>query len=240
MDYRLDRGMIIIKYKGYYIIIICLMIGIFAGMVQDELVIPALGNRAEPYYHGIRGKNRIAMTFNVDWGEEYISGILKILDNKNIKVTFFVTGNWAGKFPDLLRKTSKEGHEIGNHGYSHKNPVKLSDSQLKNNITKNETLIYSITGKRTDLYAPPYGDINNRVTAIASSLGYKTIIWSADSIDWQRPAPEIIVQRVINKIDDGGIILLHPTKPTMQALPEIINKLEARNFKFVTISELIK
>jgi len=229
-----------IKNKGYYIIIIFLMVGVFAGMVQNELVIPALGNRLEPYYHGIRGENRISITFNVDWGEDYIPGILKILESKNVKVTFFVTGNWAGKFTDLLRQISKEGHEIGNHGYSHKNPVQLSDSQLENHIRKNETLIYTITGKRTSLYAPPYGDINNRVTAIVSNLGYKTIMWSADSIDWQRPAPEIIVQRVVNKIDDGGIILLHPTKPTLQALPEIINKLKARNFKFITISELIK
>jgi len=229
-----------IKNKGYYIIIIFLMVGVFAGMVQNELVIPALGNRLEPYYHGIRGGNRISITFNVDWGEDYIPGILKILERKNVKVTFFVTGNWAGKFPDLLRQISKAGHEIGNHGYCHKNPVQLSDSQLENNIRKNETLIYTITGKRTSLYAPPYGDINNRVTAIVSNLGYKTIMWSADSIDWQRPAPEIIVQRVVNKIDDGGIILLHPTKPTLQALPEIINKLKARNFKFITISELIK
>ncbi len=229
-----------IKYKYFYVIIIFKLLGIMLGMVQYDLTVPALGNKLNPYYHGTRGKNRVSITFNVDWGEGYIPGILNILDKKDVKATFFITGNWAEKFPGLLNEINSRGHEIGNHGYRHKNPVKLNNNQLQEHIRKNEDLIYAITDKKPNLYAPPYGEVNERIARIAASLGYRTIMWSADSIDWQRPAPELIVQRVINKIDDGGIILLHPTKPTLKALSKIIDKLRDRGFEAVIVSKLIQ
>lgn len=227
------------KLKKSYLIIIAFTIGIIIGMLQYNLAIPVLNRPGHPYYHGIRGENKISLTINVDWGEKYIPPMIDILNNQNIKVTFFVTGNWTKKFPDLLKKMADEGHEIGNHGYSHQNPVKLSNENIIKLIKRNEKLIYNITGKKTNLFAPPSGAINDRVTRVASSINYETIMWSADTIDWQRPAPEIIVQRAINKIDDGGIILMHPTRPSLIALPEIIDKLKKRGFQFVTISQLI-
>lgn len=228
------------KNKVSYIIIIFLLLGLMSGMARYDLIVPALGDKLNPYYHGTRGKNRVSLTFNVDWGEDYIPGILKVLAAENVKATFFVTGNWAAKFPRLLKEINSQGHEIGNHGYSHKNPVKLNNSQLQEHIKKNEKLIYTITGQITNLYAPPYGDVNQKITEIATDMGYRTIMWSADSIDWQKPAPEIIIQRVINKVDDGGIILLHPTRPTLKALPEIIDKLRNRGFQAVVVSQLIQ
>ncbi len=228
------------NFRGYYIFIIFLIIGMFMGMIQHDIIIPALGSKAHPYYQGIKGKNMISITFNVDWGEEYIPALLNILADENIKATFFITGNWAGKFPGLLKDIAEQGHEIGNHGYTHAHPVKLSENQFINHIKKNESLLYNLTGSKTSLYAPPYGEVNKRITKIAADLGYNTIMWSVDSLDWKRPAAEIIVQRVINKVEDGGIILLHPTRTTVEALPEIIKKLRERKFKFVPISKLIQ
>ncbi|MFW5999014.1 MAG: polysaccharide deacetylase family protein [Halanaerobiaceae bacterium] len=222
-----------------YVIIICLFIGIIAGMVQNDLNIPVFNDSSTAYYHGIRGKNQISLTINVDWGEEYMASILKILADKNVKATFFVTGSWAGKNPEMLKQISELGHEIGNHGYSHAHPKNLSNQNLIELIKKNEELIYKITGKKTKLFAPPYGEVNERISKVANSIGYYTIMWSADTVDWQRPAPEIIVQRAVNKIDDGGIILMHPTEPSVKALSDIIDILENRNYKFVKVSQLI-
>ncbi len=208
-------------------------------MVQNDLTMPVVSRGDSPFYHGVRGKNQVALTINVDWGEEFLPGMLRILHDKGILATFFVTGNWANKYPDLLKEMARLGHEIGNHGYSHLHPRSLNDQELREFIKKNEELIYSITNQRTVLFAPPYGEVDKRITGVASSIGYSTIMWSADTVDWQRPAPEIIVQRVINKIDDGGIILMHPTEPSLYALADIIDSLENRGYRFVTVSELI-
>ncbi|MFW6287440.1 MAG: polysaccharide deacetylase family protein [bacterium] len=223
-----------------YIIIICFFLGIIAGMTQNELVLPTFSNPDNAYYHGIRGNDNISLTINVDWGTEYIPVMLKIMEEESIKATFFVTGYWADKNKDLLRRISEMGHEIGNHGFSHQHPLQLSNNQLVELIKKNEELIYQICGQRTTLFAPPYGEVDERISNVAKSIGYDTIMWSADTIDWQRPSPEIITQRAVNKIDDGGIILMHPTEPSAEALDDIIRLLRGRGYTFVTVSELIK
>ncbi|MFW6023030.1 MAG: polysaccharide deacetylase family protein [Halanaerobiaceae bacterium] len=222
-----------------YIFVICFFIGIIAGMSQNQLDLPTFSNPNNAYYHGVRGSNNISLTINVDWGEEYLPGMLNILEENNVRATFFVTGNWANKNPEILKKIVKLGHEIGNHGYSHKHPKQLSDDGLVDLIKKNEELIFKITGEKTDLFAPPYGEVDERISNIARKIGYNTIMWSADTIDWQRPTPEIIIQRAVNKIDDGGIILMHPTEPSLAALDDIIKTLQGREYKFVKVSELI-
>ncbi|MCG8513150.1 MAG: polysaccharide deacetylase family protein [Halanaerobiales bacterium] len=222
-----------------YLIVIAFFVGIIAGMAREQLTMPISSRPDQPYYHGIRGRDNIALTFNVDWGEQFLPGILQVLQDNNLDATFFVTGKWSRKNPELLKKMAQSGHLIGNHGYSHLHPKQLSREQLIELIKKNEEIIFRICGKRTDLFAPPYGEVDARITGIASSIGYKTIMWSADTIDWQRPAPEIIAQRAINKADDGGIILMHPTEPTLQALPDIISTLQKRGYNLVTVQELI-
>ncbi|AZO95528.1 polysaccharide deacetylase family protein [Halocella sp. SP3-1] len=223
-----------------YIIVICLFLGIISGMASNDLSMPVLSNQETPYYHGRRGKDQISLTINVDWGKEYLPGMIRILHDENVKATFFVTGTWAEKNADLLAEMSRLGHEIGNHGFSHLHPKNLSDSQLIELIKKNEDLIFRITGEKTTLFAPPYGEVDQRISEVASSIGYKTIMWSADTVDWQRPSAEIVYQRAVNKIDDGGIILMHPTEPSLYALGDIIKTLRGRGYKFVTVSELVK
>ncbi|MFW6029522.1 MAG: polysaccharide deacetylase family protein [Halanaerobiales bacterium] len=223
-----------------YLIVIFFFIGIIAGMVQYDLIMPTIGSPNAAYYHGKKGNNNISLTINVDWGEEYLTAMLEIFQKKDINVTFFVTGKWADKNKELLNRMSTLGHEIGNHGYSHAHPKQLSDAHLIELIKKNEELIFQITDKRTKLFAPPYGEVDDRIASVAASIGYNTIMWSADTIDWQRPPAEVVAQRAINKIDDGGIILMHPTKPSLEALDNIITTLESRGYNFVTVSELIR
>lgn len=223
-----------------YVILLCFFLGLIVGMAANELVVPVNTAPERPYYHGVRGRNQIALTINVDWGEEFIPGMLKIMEDRDVRATFFVTGQWAMKNKEMLKLMADKGHEIGNHGYSHQHPAKLSRDGLIELIKKNEEVIYQITKQRTRLFAPPYGEVDERIAGIVSSIGYKTIMWSADTIDWQRPAPEIIVQRAVNKIDDGGIILMHPTEPSLAALDDIIDILTKRGYRFVTVSELIQ
>lgn len=227
-------------FSKKHLIITALFVGVIGGLVHHEPTIPVHSQPSQPYYHGIRGKNNISLTFNVDWGSEYIQDLLEIMAEKDVKATFFVTGTWAKNNKKLLQKIADRGHEIGNHGYSHRHPEQLGREKLISLIKRNEELIREITGEKTHLFAPPYGEVNKKITTTADSIGYKTIMWSADTIDWQRPHPEIIIQRAINKIEDGSIILMHPTEPTTKALPEIIAHLNKRGFNFVTVTHLLQ
>lgn len=190
------------------------------------------------YYQG--NQDDISFKINVAWGEEYIPEILEILAENEIKATFFFVGSWVEKFPDELRKIKAAGHEIGNHGYRHYHPKKLSQQELIDLIKENERIIEAEIDYKTNLFAAPYGEVNDEIVKTASSLGYKTIMWTIDTIDWQRPGPDIIVKRVTDNLQPGAIILMHPTKPTVKALPEIIKAIHEEDYNVIPVSEVIK
>lgn len=231
------RVIVIQMKKSYYWSLVALLVvGLFWFTdVLSVVDIPVVG--VAPYYHGNLSQPRMSITVNVDWGEEYIPLMLEIFKQKNVKVTFFVTGKWTAKFPDLVKRISDDGHEIGNHGYSHVHPNELSRQGLVQHIEKAEQTIYDTIGVRTNLYAPPYGEYNKQVVETADQIGYKLIMWTADTIDWQRPSPEVILNRVIKKASKGGIVLMHPIQQTVQALPTMIERLKEKGYQLVPISE---
>jgi len=194
---------------------------------------------AEPLYHGDDGVKAIALTCNVFWGEEYIGPMLEILTEKDVRVTFFIGGTWAEKFPELVGEMQSRGHEIGSHGYSHPHPDRISREANHRDITKAQDILEQITGKKPVLYAPPYGERGTVVLKVAEELGYQTILWSIDTIDWQRPGPQIIRDRVSGKAHNGGIVLMHPTAPTVEALPGIINDLRSQGYELITVGEMV-
>lgn len=192
-----------------------------------------------PIYQGCEERKEIALTVNVYWGEEYLPQMLKIFKDNNIKATFFIGGIWAEKFPDLLREIHSKGHVIGSHGYSHPHPDQLSVSGNLKEIQKSEKIITGIIGEKINLFAPPYGERGKAVISAVEEAEYQFILWSVDTVDWQRPAPETIIQRVVSKAHNGAIVLMHPTAPTVRALPQVIKELEQRGYTFVTINQLI-
>jgi len=194
----------------------------------------------EPIYQGDQNVKAMALTCNVFWGEEYIDQMLEILQKENVKVTFYIGGTWAEKFPQLVKKIAEQGHEIGSHGYSHPHPDNISLQENMQDISKAEKIIFDITGKKPHLYAPPYGERGPAVLEAAEELGYRTVLWSIDTIDWQRPAPEVISERVLNKMANGAIVLMHPTAPTVNALPGIIKSLKEQGYQLTTVGELLE
>lgn len=193
----------------------------------------------EPIYQGNTGKKVVAITVNVDWGEEYIPKMLEIFAKEDIKVTFFVTGKWADKNRELLKKMSDGGHSIQNHGYEHVHFNSLAPEKSVEQIKKAEKIIEEITGKKTSFFASPYGEQNQKIMTAVSSIGYDLIMWSVDTIDWQKPSPETIIKRVLNKIHNDAIILMHPTEPTVKALPGLLERLKSEGYKMVTIEEIV-
>lgn len=173
---------------------------------------------------------KTALTMNVDWGEEEIPKILEILKERNIKITFFVSGKWAEKNPKLLRRMYIEGHEIGSHGYGHKLCSKIGPDQIREELTKTEQVMEPLLdGMELTLFAPPSGDYDQRTVDICRELGYKLTLWSADTIDWKEGSTaEVITKRVLKKELDGGIILMHPKPETVKALPQILDGIEEK------------
>ena len=217
-----------------------LTVAMLAGLLQPLTgMTELLPTRAQPILHGDKNQPRIAFACNVFWGEEFLPDMLQTLEQEDAKITFFIGGSWAKRFPEVLRLLADKGHELGNHSWSHPHPNSLSKSQNMEQIRRTEQFIKDTVNSQTRLYAPPYGEYNDTVLAAAAELGYKTILWSVDTIDWQRPPVELLKQRVLRKVHNGAIILLHPTAPTAQAMPSLIRELKEQGYTITTVSDII-
>jgi peptidoglycan/xylan/chitin deacetylase (PgdA/CDA1 family) len=227
-------------------------VGIFflllLGIVAEHWIIAADVPITRPIEQIKTDQLVMALTINVDWGEEYIPAILDVLDQHKARVTFFVTGRWAKKNPELLKIISNRGQQIENHGYSHPHPDQLSIGANQEEIKKTESIIEGIIGKKTHLYAPPYGEKGASGLRAADALGYQTILWTLDTVDWRaNSTPEIIAKRILNpaiqfgiKPDkSGAIVLMHPKGNTVRALPVILDQLARAGFSFQTLDGLI-
>lgn len=214
-------------------------IAMLSGFLQP-IISSQLTGKPQPIFQGKATEPKVAFACNVFWGEEFLPDMLNTLAVSDVKATFFIGGSWAKRNPEVLKSIAGHGHELGNHTYSHPHPNSLSIEKNKEQILKTEELVDQITGVKTALYAPPYGEYNDKVLLAAHELGYTTIMWSIDTIDWQRPAAEVIKSRVLKKIHNGAIILMHPTEPTAKALPELIKEIKKQGYQITTVSDIIK
>ena len=198
---------------------------------------------AEPIYQGADDKNLVAITVNVDWGEDVLPEMLSVLKEKDVKATFFITGRFAEKFPDLVKTIAADGHEIGSHGYSHPHHDQISTEDNLKDILKGESILQSLTGKKPLLFAPAYGEHGKTCLEAAEQNGNKVILWTADTIDWQNPPPDqaTLVQRVTgDKLHNGTIILMHPKAHTVQALPQMIDAIREKGYTLSTVSYMLE
>ncbi len=185
----------------------------------------------------------VALTF--DAGASPVPGqsILKTLKSSGIHVTFFVTGKWAEQNPELVRQIAAEGHEIGNHSYSHPDFRKLADDAIVEQLRKTDEIVTRLTGQSTKpLFRFPSGGRDKRVLQVIGEEGYRSVYWSVDSWDAFKKGitGEEIEQRVLRRIQPGDIVLMHVgSAPTAQMLPDLIEKLRARGYQIVKVSELL-
>ncbi|PKM40269.1 MAG: polysaccharide deacetylase [Firmicutes bacterium HGW-Firmicutes-8] len=223
--------------KTAMILLIFLAAFMVFKIIQYNFFKPAITN-FDPIYQGSAQQKKMALTCNVVWGEEYVPEMLKILKKNNVKMTFFMGGEWVKGFPDLTKEIAKD-HELGNHSYSHPHPTFISREENIDEIKRTEQEVYKVTKIKTQLYAPPYGEFNNTVLQAAGESGYKTILWSIDTRDWQRPLPDVIVKRVCDKAHNGAIVLMHPTEPTVAALQVLIDDLKKKGYQLTTVSDVL-
>ena len=193
------------------------------------------------YYSGDEKSNKMTRVISGYGGTEYLDEMLQILEDNDVKTTFFVGGTWAVAESDMLQKIYDAGHEIGNHGYYHKDQGKLSAEKNYEEIINTHNLVKSLIGIEMDLFAPPSGSYNKKTVEIATELGYKTIMWTdgRDTIDWRDKDSEVIYNRAIKNCKGGDFVLMHPTEATKNALDRIIKTLKEKGFELCTVSENI-
>ena len=191
------------------------------------------------YYNGDTSSNKVTLMINVYWGTEYLDDMLATLAEKDVKTTFFIGGTWAVLNEDYLNKIYQAGHEIANHGYHHKDHDKLDEQGNLNEISTTHKIIKELLGVDMTLFAPPSGAYDKLTVSCAESLGYHTIMWTRDTIDWRDHDAEVIYQRAIKKAKGGDLILMHPTEATAQALPRIVDYFQSNNFTLTTVSDNI-
>ncbi len=203
------------------------------------------------YHQGAGGEHEVALTFDDGPDPRWTPEILDILKQHNVKAAFFLVGRQAEQYPWLVRRIANEGHEIGNHTYTHANLAEAPDQQVRLELNATQRLIESITGRSTTLFRPPY-NADSRPSTMAElrplkivqdELDYLTVLENIDPEDWARPGADVITQRVKQLRNQGSIILLHDAggnrKQTLEALPQILDWLDARGDRIVPLSELL-
>jgi len=190
---------------------------------------------------GPSDKPYVAMTFDDGPHPQNTPRLLDILRARNIKATFYVIGRSVDNYPQIVRRIVAEGHEIGNHTYTHRNLTKLSDSEVLKELTRTRDSIVTASGVQPRTMRPPYGALLQRQRSmIREDFGYPTVLWSVDPRDWQRPGVSVVTSRILTSAHNGAIILAHDLhSPSVDAMPATLDGLLRKGFKFVTVSQMI-
>lgn len=220
--------------------IVFVLVSVLLFAFNSEVAQVFSTSKIKAVYRGNQSNANIALMINVYWGTEYLDDMLDTLQKNQVKVTFFVGGMWASENQEYLQKFVEQGHEIGNHGYLHKDHTKLSLQRNEEEIYLNHQLVKQICGVQMTLFAPPSGAYDDQTLEIANKLGYTTIMWSKDTIDWRDEDQDLVYKRATNSAQNGDLVLMHPTSHTAKALPYIIKDLKAKNFNLTTVSQTIK
>ena len=197
-------------------------------------------NRSLPIYSVQRTDKKIAISFDCAWGVDYTDELLSIMQKNDIKCTFFAVQFWVEKYPEYAEKIVDAGHELGTHSKTHSYMSKLTKEEIIDELRTSCAAIERITGKKVELFRPPYGDYDNLLIDTAKELNLHTIQWDVDSLDWKNLSGTEIAMRVINGTKNGSIILCHNNGlHTAESLSLIFSTLKNRGYQFVPISELI-
>ncbi|WP_371376362.1 polysaccharide deacetylase family protein [Sporomusa aerivorans] len=226
------------------------MLGIVAGFVLTlNAVLPA-NHFYGPVFSEIKTNQKlVALTFDDGPYPPYTGQILDILKERQIPATFFVIGQNAAKHPELVRRIVSEGHQLGNHTYSHVDLLKADRQGIIQEVEKTSKVIAGIVGYAPHVIRPPHGFRDAVVMDTMAEYRLKVVEWSVSSRDWVNPGAEVIAERTLKQVKNGSIILLHdgdgiaaaaPRSQTVAATRIIIDRLLAEGYMFVTVDEILK
>lgn len=231
--------------KKFHIIAFSFITLIIISMLIIPTTLKASTNASSkklPIYCVDTEEAKIAISFDAAWGNEDTRKLLDILKDNNVKATFFMTGGWIEKYPEDVKAIYEEGHELGNHSMNHKQMSTLSANECIEELKEPHDMVKELTGYDMQVFRPPYGDYNNTLIDAASSIGYHSIQWDVDSLDWKEYGVDSIISTVCEHkhLGNGSIILMHNGgKYTAEALDSLIKNLKEKGYEFVKMSDLI-
>ncbi len=192
------------------------------------------------YRSASENSDGVSLMFNVYWGTEEVYQILDILAENQAKATFFIGGCWADDNVECLKEIAQGGHEIGNHGYFHKDHANLSKADNEKEIKTCNQFISLSLGVTPTLFAPPSGSYGKDMLAVCDKLNMKTVLWSRDTIDWRDKDEELIYSRATKNIKGGEFVLMHPMAATVKALDDILTYYKSCNLRVISVSENLR
>lgn len=215
----------------------------FLAVCVPTVLVSSLSAAEAPIVSKVpNGENMIALTFDDGPHPVHTEKILEILDRYGVKATFFVIGENAESYPELVEAEERSGHEVANHSFAHSYLKNVPKDELEREIDRTRSIISDITESDSTLLRPPGGLFGKDLIDSVKASGIKIVLWSVDTRDWEHPSSATVVKRVLDTVKSGDIILMHDyiagKSPTPEALETVIPTLLDRGFKFVTVSEL--
>lgn len=213
------------------ILIVLLGLVCLVGYLQKDSI-PTMGEELRQ-----EGQKKIALTFDDGPHPYYTEQLLKGLKERNVKVTFFVTGKNVETYPEIVKNIHEDGHLIGNHTYNHTQLTRKNGEKFKQEIIQTNEVIKKVTGEDTIFIRPPYGCWNKE---FEKELNMFPVLWTVDPLDWCSQDASCIVRNVCTKVEENDIILMHDQyKTTVTAVFKIIDTLTEEGYEFVTVDELL-
>lgn len=196
--------------------------------------------RKVPVYSVDTREKVVSLTFDAAWGADKTKGILDILDDYDIKATFFLVGFWVDNFPDMVKEIDARGHEIGTHSETHPHMPQLSAEKMKSELQTSSQKITAINGKTVSVFRPPFGDYNNTLVSVCEEMKIIPVQWDVDSLDWKGLSAAQIHERVVTKAKSGSIVLFHNNSDNiLEALPLVIQTLKLKGFTFAPVGDVV-
>lgn len=228
-----------IKY-AILVILSAILLGINFGNGAQASVFFGYAPRKVPIYAVETDEKKVAISFDSAWGADKTLKILEILKEYNANATFFLVGFWVEEYPEMVKAIKEQGVEIGTHSNTHPDFVNLSESDMKLELSTSVNLIKNITGDDVKLFRAPYGSYNNTVISTAENMGLTTIQWDVDTLDWKGLSGIDICNRVVNKVQNGSIILCHNnSEHILDALPLVLDRLTNMGYQITSVGDLI-
>ena len=229
------------KIQTYFVSILTVGVLIaIANMSTAQILPTSSSERALPIYNVKTEENKVALTMNCAWLADDIDRILETLEKNEVKITFFIVGEWAEKYPEAVKKIYEAGHEIGTHSNTHPHVEQLSAEKNLEEIKLGVEKLQKITGEQTRLYRTPYGEYNDTVINTARENGYYTIQWNIDTLDYKGLTGDEMWGRIKEKLQKGSIILTHNgTEHTADSLDMLLKNIKTNGYQVTTVSDLI-
>lgn len=197
-------------------------------------------DRRLPIYAVATDEKKVAISFDAAWGADKTEGIIELLNEFEVKATFFLVGFWVDEYPDKVKEIDDAGYEIGTHSNTHPDMAKLSVGEMQEELSLSVSKIESITHKKVRLFRPPFGSYNDNLIQVADSMGLKTIQWDVDSLDWKGGSATQIANLVAKKVKNGSIILMHNNSDNiLGGLRLILEHLKQKGYDVTNIGNLV-